>query len=327
MKEQSLVTVMTVILTILIITIPFFSTPAAGSDELKREILEELISLDTVDRSELFDEYGELYLAKTKTQAVIQGMGGREVTSITKEWVDILLGIIDDFEKVADLSTSSVPSDHLEAIEIAERINTSITMLTRYDTAKENGIPLLAELALERFYRGEGEFFENLARNEGETRVKIEYEQISATSYKKGGVYTISDASRMEFESRRDEWVYNRDMERASEYLNASRLHLDNARNPSSGFFGSALMEIIKAKDSFEEATSIYEKHEDGELQNVVGIEAEIKTVYRQLMLETLKVVAIYLLILSFFTFILWRDFKRWNEELDDTRLGEELIG
>ncbi|MBE0515865.1 MAG: hypothetical protein IBX41_00530 [Methanophagales archaeon] len=318
---------MTLTLTILIITILFFSIPAAGSDELKREILEELISLDTADRPELFDEYGELYLAKTKTQAVIQGMEGREVTSITKEWVRIFLGIIDDFEKVAGLSKSSVPSDHVEAIEIAERITTSITMLTRYETAKGNGIPLLAELALERFYRGEGEFFENLARNEGETRVKIEYEQISAISYKKGGVYTISDASRMEFESRRDEWVYNRDMERASEYLNASKLHLARARNPSSGFFGAAFMEVIKARDSFEEATRIYENHKDRELHNVRGIEAEIKTVYRRLMLETLKVVAIYLLLLSFFSFILWRDFKRWGEELDDTRLGEELIG
>ncbi len=327
MKKQSWVTVMTLTLTIIIINILLFSTPAAGSDELKREILEELLSLDIGDRSELFDEYGELYLAKTKTQAVIQGMEGREVTSITKEWVRIFLGIIDDLEKVADLSKSSVPSDHLEAIEIAERINTSITMLTRYETAKEKGIPLLAELALERFYRGEGGFFENLARNEGETRVKIEYEQISATSYKKGGVYTISDASRMEFESRRDEWVYTRDMERASEYLNASKSHLARARNPSSGFFGAAFIEIKKAKDSFEHAERIYENHRDKELGNIKGLELEIKTVYRRLMLETLKVIAIYLLILSFFTVIIWKDFERWNEELDDTRLGEELIG
>ncbi|MDI6810109.1 MAG: hypothetical protein QMD80_00250 [archaeon] len=319
---------MTLTLTIMIIiNILFFSIPAAGSDELKREILEELISLDIGDRSELFDEYGELYLAKTKTQAVIQGMEGREVTSITTEWVRIFLGIIDDLEKVADLSKSSVPSDHVEAIEIAERINTSITMLTRYETAKENGIPLLAELALERFYRGKGEFFENLARNEGETRVKIEYEQISATSYKKGGVYTISDASRMEFESRRDEWVYNRDMERASDSINASKSHLARARNPSSGFFGAAFIEIKKAKDSFEQAERIYENHRDKELGDVKGLELEIKTVYLKLMLDALKVVAIYLLILSFFTFIIWRDFKRWGEELDDTRLGEELIG
>jgi hypothetical protein len=130
----------------------------------------------------------------------------------------------------------------------------------------------------------------------------------------------------MEFESRRDEWVYSRDMERASGYLNASRLHLDTARNPSSGFFGSALMEIIKAKESFEEARSIYEKHKDRELQNVTGIEAEIKTVYLKLMLETLKIVGIYLLILLFFTLIIWRDFNRWGEDLDDATLGEELI-
>jgi len=323
MKKQRVVIVVTLTLTIIIINALSFSTPAAGSDELKREILEDLIS---VDKPNLFDEYGELYLATEKTQTVIQGMEGWEVTTSTKQWVDILIGIIDDFERMTELSTSSLPSDHVEAIEIADRMNSTIDTLNQFETAKENGIPMLAELALERFYRGEGEFFENLTRNEGETRVKIEDEQISATSYKKGGVYTISDASRMEFESRRDEWLYERDLERASEYINASRLHLDNARNPSSGFFGSALMEIIKARDSFEEAKRIYEKHRDRELQNVTGIESEIKTVYLKLMLDALKVVAIYLLILSFFTLIIWRDFKRWGEELDDTRLGEELI-
>jgi hypothetical protein len=123
-----------------------FSTPAAGSDELKRELLEDIIS---VDKPELFDDYGELYLAKAKTQAVIQGMEGKDVTWDTKEWVDILLGIIDDFEGIAYLSESSVPSDHIEAIEIAERINMSINALSGYIAAEDNEIPMLSEHALE----------------------------------------------------------------------------------------------------------------------------------------------------------------------------------
>jgi hypothetical protein len=130
----------------------------------------------------------------------------------------------------------------------------------------------------------------------------------------------------MEFESRRDEWVYKRDMRKASEFIDEASSYLDEARNPSSEFFGAAFMEIIRAKDSFEKGKRIYEKHKDKELENVKGIENEIKRVYHRLMLDTLKVVAIYLLILSFFTAIIRKDFKRWGEELDDTRLGEELI-
>ena len=174
MKKQRFCTstILTLTITLIIINTMFFSTPVAGSDELKREILEDLLALDTVARPELFDEYDELYLAKTKTQALIQGMEGREVTVITKEWVDILLGIIDDFEKAVDLSKSSVPPDHVEAIEIADRIDTSVALLDQYEITKENGIPMLVELALERFYRGEGEFFENVSRNEKETRMK-----------------------------------------------------------------------------------------------------------------------------------------------------------
>jgi hypothetical protein len=327
MKRLKFVTVMTVLLTVLIVNTLFFPPPAAGSDELKRQLLEELIALDATEKADLFADYNELYLAKTKTQAVLQGMEGREVTSSTKAWVDILLGIIADFERMTEFSKSSLPSDHSTALGLAEQINSPITMLDYYDAAKENGLPMLATLALERFYRGEGEFFELRAKGEEETRVKIEYEQLSAASYKKGGVYTFSDASRMEFESRRDEWIYARDMERASEYLTAARSHLANARNPSSGFFGAAFIEILKAKDSFEQAQKLYEKHKDKELENLSGIESEITIVYRRLMLETLKVVAVYLLILSVLTVILWTDFEKWGGDLDDTRLGEELIG
>jgi hypothetical protein len=301
--------------------------PAAGSDELKRELLASILAADTQERSEVFSTYEELYLAKTKTQALLQGMEGREVTQSTKAWVDILLGIVDEFNQLADLSTSAVPSDHQEALTIAERISSAINSLDQYDTAKEQGLPLLVTLALERFYRGEGAFFEDLARSEEETKVKIEYQKLSASSYVLGGVYTLSDASRMEFESRRDEWIYTRDMERAADYVTAARAHLTLARNPPAGLFGAAFIEILKAKDSFDQAQRLYEKHKDRELENLQGVESEITTVYQQLMLETLKVVALYLIVIACFAGILWLDFERWDGDLHDTRLGEELIG
>jgi hypothetical protein len=327
MKTRPVVILLTLALTIIIVNaLVAFPTPAAGSDALKRELLAELLSVDTVEKSEVFGAYDELYLAKTKTQAVLQGMEGGEVTSTTEAWVNMFLGILDEFETLAKLSESANSSDHEAALEIAEQVNSSITMLNQYDAAKDNGIPMLAALALERFYRGEGEFFELLAKGEEETRVKIEYEQNSSTAYKKGGVYTISDASRMEFESRRDEWIYERDMERAADYIAASRSHLANAQSPSSGFFGAAFIEILKAKDSFEQAQKLYEKHKDAELETITGLESEIRMVYQRLMLETLKGVAIYILILCFMSIILWTDFGRWDDDLNDARLGEELI-
>lgn len=299
-----------------------FSTPAAGSDELKRELLGDIIS---VDKPELFDDYGELYLAKAKVQAVLQGMEGWEVTRNTEAWVNIFLGIIDDFERIADLSKSSVPSEHIKALEIAEGINTSIYNL-RYNFSR-HAVAELSNSALERFYRSEGEFFEESARNEEETKVKIEHARNSSSAYELGGMPT--EKSRMEFESRRLDWMYKRDMERASEYITASRSHRENADKPSSGFFdtAAAFMEIIKARDSFEKAKKIYEKHEDRELENVKGIESKINDTYKGLMQKTIKNIAFYLLILSFFTVIIWKDFKRWGEELDDTMLGVELIG
>jgi len=386
---------MILMLTVIMFSTLSFSTPAAGSDELKRELLEGIIS---ADKPELFDDYGELYLAKAKTQAVIQGMEGKDVTWDTKEWVDILLGIISDFEGIAYLSESSVPSDHINALERTDTINTSINTLSRYDIAEENGIPMFAEFALKRFFRSEGKYFEEISRNEKETKVKIEYEKISSSAYKKGGIDTLRDASRMEFESRRDEWVYKRDMRKASGFIDDASSYLDNAKDPSSGFFGAAFMEIIKARDSFEKAEKIGEEHSDKEPENIylfsidAGLEDDLNEIviseilkeifkangyslssyatiakgkenewviideeekfiirkefgtlniyrnikaigsniddtYHKLMLDTLMIVAIYLFFLSLFTVIIWLDFKRWGEELDDTRQGEELIG
>ncbi len=301
--------------------------PVAGSDELKRELLATLLAADTEERGEVFGAYEELYLAKTKTQALLQGMEGREVTQTTKAWVDVLLGIIDAFDQLVELSASALPADHQAALTVAEQISSAITVLDQYDTAKEQGLPMLVSFALERFYRGEGAFFEGLARSEEETKVKIEYQQLSARSYEQGGVYTVSDASRMEFESRRDEWIYTRDMARAADFIAAARAHLTRARNPPAGLIGAAFIEIHHAKDTFEQAQRLYAKHKDPELDNLQGFNSEITTVYQQLMLETLKVVALYLLIIACFAGILWLDFARWDGDLHDTRLGEELIG
>jgi hypothetical protein len=126
----------------------------------------------------------------------------------------------------------------------------------------------------------------------------------------------------MAFESRRNERIYDRDMMQASKDINAARVQRDKAITQSSEFFGSDFMSILKARDSFKSAKGLYEKHNDKELEteNVIKIEEEIKQAYQRLMLE------IYLLILSFIVVILWKEFKKWGDELDDTRLGEELI-
>jgi hypothetical protein len=319
MKQKSLVVL--ILLTIVIYLSS--STITAGSDELKSGLLEDILSQD---KPGLFDDYRKLDLAKTKMQTVIQGMSGEEVTSTTKAWVDLSLGIINEFEVMVNLSKSSDPSDHINAIEAADGLNRSINRLRGYDMAERNGIPMLSMLALTRFYRGEGKFFEDAARNTDETKVKIGYAQNSSILYRKGGM--TSEASRMEFEWRRAKRIYDGDMKSASEYLNAARVQRENAINPSSGFFGSDFMAILNAKDSFESAKGLYEKHNDAELknENVINTEDEIIKTYKRLMLDALLRVIIYILILSFIVVILWKDFKRWREELDDTRLGEELI-
>ncbi len=320
MKRQSLVLLIKLLGIVIFLS---SATIVAGSDELKRGLLEGILSQD---KPELFDDYGELQLAKTKMQTIIQGLDSRDVTATTKVWVDISLRIIDDFDLMVNESESSDPFDHINAVEAADRINISINALNGYPTAERNGIPMLSMLALSRFYRAEGKFFEEVARNTGETKLKLDYERRSSIAYEKGSM--SSDASRMAFESRRNERIYDRDMMQASKDINAARVQRDKAITQSSEFFGSDFMSILKARDSFKSAKGLYEKHNDKELEteNVIKIEEEIKQAYQRLMLDALLRVGIYLLILSFIVVILWKEFKKWGEELDDTRLGEELI-
>jgi hypothetical protein len=132
----------------------------------------------------------------------------------------------------------------LKANETANRINRSINTISGYGIAERNGIPMLSELALTRFYRDEGKFSEEAARNTNETKVKLDYERGSSIAYRKGGM--PSEASRMEFKSRRNKRIYERDMKRASEYIDAARVQLDNAIKPLPIFFGSNFMGILK---------------------------------------------------------------------------------
>jgi hypothetical protein len=51
-------------------------------------------------------------------------------------------------------------------------MNSTIDTLNQFETAKENGIQMLAEPAFKRFYRSEGIFFENLRYGEGATQCR-----------------------------------------------------------------------------------------------------------------------------------------------------------
>jgi len=296
-------------------------TPVDGSDATKREILTDLLA---IDKPSLFEDYSELFLAKTKVQATIQGMDGSEVTLVTSECVNLFLEILDKFEAMTDVDDD--PASHIEALRMADDVNSSISLFAGYDEASSNGIPLLLELALERFYIKEGEFFESASRIEKETAVRIEYMSISSDAYRKGDLLT--DSSRMRFESARTRRIYEKDMEDAASFIDAAGVHLDNAEHHPPGFFGltSGFMEVLKARDNFYSGKKIYELHSDRKLETIEELETDINKTYNEMIIAILKVLLAYLVLLAVLTFITYRRVTRWRKDLYDTRLGEELI-
>jgi len=296
-------------------------TPVYGSDATKREILTDLLA---IDKPALFEDYSELFLANTKVQATIQGMAGSEVTIVTSEWVDLFLEILDEFELMTEVNDD--PAYHIEALTMADGINSSISLLAGFDEASSNEIPLLLELALERFYIKEGEFFEAASRLEKETVVRIEYMSISSDAYQKGDLLT--DSSRMRFESARNRRIYEKDMEDAASFIDTAGIHLDNAKNHPSGFFGltSGFMEVLKARENFYSTKKIYELHSDSKLEAIGELETDINKAYNEMIIAILKVLLAYLVLLAVLTLITYRRVNKWRRDLYDTRLGEELI-
>ena len=295
--------------------------PAGGTDEMKRDILTDL--LDTGDPS-LFEDYHELDLAKTKIQAVIQVMDGFEVTPTTQAWVNIFLEVIDTFEVMT--AASEDPAVHKKALGMAEDVNTSINLLSEYDEASSNEIPFLLQLALERFYRNEGEFFEEISRSEKETAVRIEYQFLSSELYRNSSL--LSDASRMRFEGARTKRMYDRDMEEAATLIDSAIFHLNNSENYTAGFFDLTVgfIEVSISRDLFYQAKNIYKKHYDKKLTTISDLEVEILKTYDRMMIEIIKVLAAYLLIVTVLALILLKRINNWRDDLYDSRLGEELI-
>lgn len=277
----------------------------------------ELVENTSAISKEVFEDYNELEIMRMLTLTTVQSMSGEEVTSDTVTWVHLVWKIIDDFDEMNKLTKSDALDDHIQAMQIAENIKITINELRVY----ESNISFFPDLALNRFYEIEGEYFEESARNEPVTKLKIEYYKQAKIAYQKSN--EISKASRLDFEIKKIESKYNRDMSSAKKYIVQSKSLLQNAKSTNTL---QAFRDILNARNLYKKAVSKYKEHNDEELNNIKNLGSDIEDVYHTLMWSIIIAIAKYLIIFIIILLIISRPIKKWKKDIQDTNLGRELV-
>ncbi len=310
------------VLILLFILLTIFVMPAIADASRKKALVEGTYNLIVTS------DYEEMRQLKDTTLISLEVMSPANVTATTKEWVERVWAIIDVFNGLRALSTSNNLSDHISALYNAQTIKSEIVKLKGYSQANENGIPILAEIALSRFFNDQGEYFENAATEENSTKSKIEYLEQSKIAYHEAG--RISDFSRLDYEVKMSLMRYNRDMAVAGSERSSAKEYLTKAEvcKNSSDFLTAigCFKDAKRASEHNNKALKIYSRHGDEEMEHAIIITHRIDAVNA----ESGQKIGVFLVALAVIFILVAvyviRSVSRWIETVKDTRLGDELI-
>jgi hypothetical protein len=299
-----------------------FSMPALADESQKKYLVE-----TTYDKP-VTSSYEEIKLLKETTLITLEVMSPSEVTSTTEEWVKIVWKIIEAFNELQTLSASSDLSDHISALSKAQMIKSDIDKLENYSQANENVIPILPEIALERFFKDQGGYFEKKATEEISTTSRIECLEHSKIAYHEGG--KISESSMLDYEAKMLSMRYNWDMEIADNEMSFAEHYLSKAETckDSSDFLTliGGFMDAKRASEHIEKALKIYKRHEDDKMESAISIKQRIDDLVAEFGRKSggyfVTIAGVFILLAMY----VLRSVSGWIDAIKDTQLGDELI-
>ena len=302
---------------------------ACSADELmKRQLVETVGSID----SPAFEKYEEIKILHEQTLITVQALPATSITSSTRNWVDKVAGtngVIKGFEELTTLTSGNDPGAHERALGRGRQIAGTVKSLKSYPQAEKSFIPMIAKMGLDHFFKEEGEFFEELADNEPNTARRIEYLDNSYIAYSLAGDITKTSYLDLKIKETKSEYSYDmkiveRELVEGNDSLHILRqsvVEKDKVIPVVEGIIASR-----SAKDSYSQVYALYVKHGDdgAESMNMTLSEINIATTdlenaftkYMVLLVALFNILIIYLLY-SLYT---------WKHEVDDTRLGDEVI-
>ncbi len=317
---------MLVLFCILFLSIFVYS---GSADELqKRQLVETVGSID----SPAFEKYEEIKILHEQTLITVQALPVASITSSTNRWVDKVAGpngVIKGFDELTTLTSGNDSESHERALDRGRQIAGTVKSLKSYSQAEENFIPMVAKMGLDHFFQEEGDFFEELADNEMNTARRIEYLDNSYIAYSLAGDITKTSYLDLKIKETKSEYSYDmkiveRELQKGNESLYALRRGAEEKDQVIPVVEG--IIASRSAKDSYSQIYALYVKHGDDGAESVNMTLSEINITTTDLENAFTKYMVLLVVLFNILIIYALYSLYTWKHEVDDTRLGDEVI-
>ncbi|GEM_PF-5191977 len=308
-----------------VILISFIIVPG-GSADSSSDTKDYVKRVNDLNYPAMYSDYPELRTIQSQTISSLQGRN--IIDKETKDYVDIIIKIINSFNEIHSLSRSDNPDNHENAVIKAESIRSDIESLEMYKEPREKYYPLLTKISLRKFFKNEAQYFSKKATDERNTNNRIKYELNSARAYKNIGDPKYAELS-YRAEEERAKYEYDLTLIKASikdsnEFLNYANSIANNGFFSSIELFGQG----FQLEDSVTNAIQLSNYHEEILLKNQgEDLLKKIKIIKNEAAVSVIKyiiiITAIYLIICLY---ISW-SITRWRNEIYNVDLGNDLLG
>jgi len=312
---------MMLILLFILIILLILPDASADSDSDTRDYVKRVNDLNY---PALYSDYPELKTIQTQT---ISSLQGRFLDKDSKNYVSIIIKIIDSFNEIYSLSKSDNPESHENALIKAESIKTDIESLENYKEPREKYYPLLTKISLRKFFKNEAEYFSKKATDERNTNNRIKYGLNEARAYKNIGDPKYAEIS---YRTEEEKAKYEYDLDLIKTSIKDSTNFLDHANSAvDNGFTSSTELFIQGFQLGGSITTAIQLSNYHGEAQlKIQGeeLKEKIETIKSETAVSVIKyiiIIGIVYLIISLY--ISW-SITRWKNEIYSVDLGNDLL-
>jgi hypothetical protein len=304
-------------------------TPALGDDALKRELVEQASEV----KPPVLARYQELDLMHKQILITLQTLPENQITPTTRKWVNLAAGqggILRKFDEINDLASKRDPQSHETALRQATQLKGDINTLEGYNQAKENFITIYPRMALTHFFTDQGVYFEELAENENDTRLSIDYYEQALIAYREAEDLTKTTYVDLKVKELGSEYRFDMEIANESSYVGEANFEQTMSGLNNSTNLIAVVAGILSARTAERELATAYElytKHGDGQASQIAEMLVTVDDAHTELVDIFLRYAAAFgALFIVILVFALSRLF-RWTHAVEDTLLGNEVIG
>lgn len=281
------------------------------------------VKLKALSNLAIYGDYPELKTIQSQTLSTLQA---RTFDKNTKEYVEIILTILDSFGKIHTLSTSDSLENRENAIIQAESLYAEIERLENYKEPQEKFYPLLTKISIRKFFKEQSEYFANKANNEKKTDTKIKYLLNEARAYKNTGDPKYAEIS-YRAEALRSE--YDRDINLIKGSIQESTGFINDAGNTEEGFFASIELFArgFHIENDISNANQLSNSHQESQLETQGNDQiSKVRSMKNDAAASVIKYIILIIIIYLAITLYFSWSITRWKDEINNVDSGNDLL-